>query len=102
MHCFLRGGGGHKFTVLDKLERLLIQELDKLRVEAQQRESEAGKLVKNTMIGLQKWDNKTEDLISQLHQYRDEYVSSFILILGHCVVQHSGSPIIVFDIMKKQ
>ena len=89
----MSGGGGHKITVLDKLERSLIQELDKLRVEAQQRESEADKLVKDTMIGLQKWDNKTEELVSHLHQYRDEYVSSFTLILGHCVVQHSGSPI---------
>ena len=72
---FLSGGGGHKFTVLDKLERSLIQELDKLRVEAQQRESEADKLVKDTMIGLQKWDNKTEELVSQLNQSRDKYVS---------------------------
>ena len=69
------GGGDHKFTVLDKLERSLIQELDKLRVEAQQRESEADKLVKDTMIGLQKWDNKTEELVSQLNQSRDKYVS---------------------------
>ena len=61
--------------MLDKLERSLIQELDKLRVEAQQRESEADKLVKDTMIGLQKWDNKTEELVSQLNQSRDKYVS---------------------------
>ena len=72
---FLSGGGAHKFTVLDKLERSLIQDLDKLRVEAQQRESEADKLVKDTIIGLQKWDNKTQELVSQLNQSRDKYVS---------------------------
>ena len=61
--------------MLDELERSLIHELDKLRVEAQQRESEADKLVKDTMIGLQKWDNKTEELVSQRNQSRDKYVS---------------------------
>ena len=45
-----------------------------MRVEAQQRESEADKFVKDTMIGLQKWDNKTEELVSQLHQSRENYV----------------------------
>ena len=70
----MSGGGGHKFTVLDKLERSLIQELDKLRVEAQQRESEADKLVKDTAIGLEKWDKKTEELVSQLHEARDKHV----------------------------
>ena len=69
------GGGGHKFTLLDNLQRSLIEELDKLRVEAQQKESEADKLVKETMIGLQKWDNKTEELVSQLHEARDKHVS---------------------------
>ena len=72
---FSSGGGAHKFTVLDKLERSLIQKFDKLRVEAQQRESEADKLVKDAIIGLQKWDNKTQELVSQLHEHRDKYVS---------------------------
>ena len=80
-----QGGGGHKFTLLDTLQKSLIQELDKLRVEAQQRESEADKLVKDTMIGLQKWDNKTEELVSRLHQYRDKYVGSFVFILCQSV-----------------
>ena len=66
---------GHKFTLLDNLQKSLIQELDKLRVEAQQRESEADKLVKDTMIGLQNWENKTEELVSQPHQYREDYVN---------------------------
>ena len=60
----LAGGGSHKFTVLDTLQKSLIQKLDKLRVEAQQRESEADKLVRDTVIGLEKWDNKTEELVS--------------------------------------
>ena len=68
--------GAHKFTAIDDLERSLIQELDKLRVEAQQRESEADKLVKDTMIGLEKWDKKTEELVSQLHEARDKQVGS--------------------------
>ena len=88
--------------MLSELTESLVNEMDKLRVEAQQRESEADKLVKDTMIGLQKWENKTEELVFQLYQYRDEYVRSFIIILGHCVVQHYGSPITVFDFMKKQ
>ena len=67
---------GHKFTLLDNLQKSLIQELDKLRVEAQQRESEADKLVKDTMIGLEKWDKKTEELVSQLHEARDKQVGS--------------------------
>ena len=69
-------GGSHKFTLLNKLEGLLIKELDKWRVEAQQRESEADKLVKDTMIGLEKWDTKTEELVSQLHEARDKHVSN--------------------------
>ena len=71
-----QGGGGHKFTVLDTLQRSLIQELDKLRAEAQQRESEADKLVKDTTIRLEKWDKKTEELVSQLHEARDKHVSN--------------------------
>ena len=69
-----QGGGGHKFILLDTLQKSLIQELDKLRVEAQQRESEADKLVKDTAIGLEKWDKKTEELVSQLHEARDKHV----------------------------
>ena len=53
----------------------MIKELDKWRVEAQQREGEADKLVKDTMIRLEKWDKKTEELVSQLHKARDEHVS---------------------------
>ena len=70
-----QGGGGHKFTVLDTLQKSLIQELDKLRVEAQQRESEADKLVRDTIIGLEKWDKKTEQLVFQLQEARDKHVS---------------------------
>ena len=62
--------------MLDTLQRSLIEELDGLRVEAQQRESEADKLVKDTMIGLEKWDTKTEELVSQLHEARDKHVSN--------------------------
>ena len=65
------------------MERSLIQELDKLRVEAQQRESEADKLVKDTMIGLQKWDNKTEELVSQPHQYREDSVNCLCIGLWY-------------------
>ena len=61
--------------MLDTLQKSLIEELDKLRVEAQQRESEAEKLVKDTEIGLEKWDKKTEELVSQLHETRDKHVS---------------------------
>ena len=61
--------------MLDTLQRSLIKELDGLRVEAQQRENEADKLVKDTMIGLEKWDKKTEELVSQLHEARDKHVS---------------------------
>ena len=42
--------------MLDALQKSLMQELDKLRVEAQQKESEADKLVRDTIIGLEKWD----------------------------------------------
>ena len=69
------GGGGHKFTVLDSLHRSLIQVMDKLIVEAQQRESEADKLVRDTAIGLEKWDKKTEELVSKLYENRDKHVS---------------------------
>ena len=62
--------------MLDTLQKSLIQRLDKLRVEAQQRESEADKLVRDTIIGLQKWDEKTEELVTQLHEARDKHVSS--------------------------
>ena len=64
--------------MLDTLQRALIQTLDKLRVEAQQRESEADKVVKVTTIGLEKWNTKTEDLVSQLHEARDKHVSSLL------------------------
>ena len=69
-------GGAHEFTAIDDLKSSLTQELDKLRVEAQQRESEADKLVKDTMIALQNWDRKTEELVSQLQKTRDEHVST--------------------------
>ena len=65
------------------LERSLIQRLDKLRVEAQQKESEADKLVKDTMIGLQNWENKTEELVSQPHQYREDYVNCLCICLWY-------------------
>lgn len=76
--AIIAGGSGHKFTVLEKLERSLIQNLDTMRVEAQQKECEANKLVKDTTIRLDNWDKKTEELISQLHQSRDDHVSSNI------------------------
>ena len=60
--------------IVDTLQKSLIQQLDKLRVEAQQRESEADKLVRDTMIGLEKWDKKTEELVTQLHEARDKHV----------------------------
>ena len=53
-----------------------MQEMDKLRVEAQQREREADKLVRDTAIELEKWDTKTEELVSQLHEARDKHVSN--------------------------
>ena len=61
--------------MLDTLQKSLIQQLDKIRVEAQQREIDADKLVRDTMIGLEKWDKKTEDLVTQLHEARDKHVS---------------------------
>ena len=61
--------------MLDTLQRSLIEELDGLRVEAQQREREADKLVRDTAIELEKWDTKTEELVSQLHEARDKHVS---------------------------
>ena len=64
--------------MLDTLQRALIQALDKLRDEAQQRESEADKPVKVTTIGLEKWNTKTADLVSQLHEARDKHVSSLL------------------------
>mgnify|MGYP001798068768 CR=1 FL=1 len=64
--------------MLDTLQSSLMHRLDGLRVEAQQLESEADKLVKDTMKGLEKWDKKTEDLVSQLHEARDKHVSNSI------------------------
>ena len=61
--------------MLDTLQKSLIQQLDKLRAEAQQKESEADKLIRDTIIGLEKWDKKTEQLVSQLHEARDNHVS---------------------------
>ena len=66
--------------MLDTLQKSLIQKLDKLRVEAQQRESEADKLVRDTMIGLEKWDKKTEELVTQLHEARDKHVRTDLKI----------------------
>ena len=63
------------------MERSLIQKLDKLRVEAQQRESEADKLVKDTMIALENWDKRTKELVSQLQKARVEHVSAKMLLL---------------------
>ena len=71
----------HEFTAIDDLKSLLTQELDKLRVEAQQRESEADKLVKDTIIALENWDRKTEELVSQLQKARDEHVSTKSLLM---------------------
>ena len=61
--------------MLSELAESLVNELDKVRVEAQQRESEADKLVKDTIAALKKWDTRTEELVSQLQQARDEHVS---------------------------
>ena len=74
-------GDPHQYTVLSELMESLVNEMDKLRVEAQQRESEADKLVKDTIAALKKWDEKTEELVSQLQQARDEHVSK-----QNCVV----------------
>ena len=61
--------------MLSELTESLVNEMDKLRAEAQQRESEADKLVKDTIAALKKWDKRTEELVSQLQQARDEHVS---------------------------
>ena len=68
-------GDPHQFTVLSELTESLVNELDKVRVEAQQRESEADKLVKDTIAALKMWDEKTVELVSQLQRARDEHVS---------------------------
>ena len=67
--------------MLDTLQRSLIEELDKLRVEAQQREREADKLVKDTIIALENWDRKTEELVSQPQKTRDEHVNTQMLMI---------------------
>ena len=61
--------------MLSELTESIVNEMDKLRVEAQQRESEADKLVKDTIAALKMWDEKTVELVSQLQQARDEHVS---------------------------
>lgn len=48
-HSHIVYGQVHKYMALDKLSNQLIGRLDKLRAEAQQRESEADKLVKDPM-----------------------------------------------------
>ena len=58
-----------------------MEKLDKLRDEAYQRKSEADKLVKDSIGALKRWDTKTEELVSQLHQYRDEYVGYRCIIV---------------------
>ena len=68
-------GDPHQYTVLSELAESLVNKLDKVRVEAQQRESEGDKLVKDTIAALKKWDKRTEELVSQLQQARDEHVS---------------------------
>ena len=60
--------------MLSELTESIVNEMDKLRVEAQQRESEADKLVKDTIAALKMWDEKTVELVSQLQQARDEHV----------------------------
>ena len=67
--------------MLSELTESIVNEMDKLRVEAQQRESEADKLVKDTIAALKMWDEKTVELVSQLQQARDEHVSK-----QNCVV----------------
>ena len=61
--------------MLSELTESLVNEMDKLRVEAEQREIEADKLVKDTIAALKMWDEKTVELVSQLQQARDEHVS---------------------------
>ena len=68
-------GKPHRFTVLSDLMSELMKDLDKLRAEAQQKETEADSVVKDTMKQLRSWDETTHRLISQLHQARDQFVS---------------------------
>ena len=62
----------------------LMRDLDKPRAEAQQKETEADSVVKDTMKQLRSWDETTHRLINQLHQARDQFVSysrPFIIIM---------------------
>ena len=68
-------GKPHRFTMLSDLMSELMTELDKLRAEAQQKETEADSVVKDTMKHLRCWDETTHRLINQLHQDRDQFVS---------------------------
>ena len=68
-------GKPHIFTMLSDLMSDLMKELDKLRAEAQQKETEADSVVKDTMKQLGSWDETTHKLINQLHQARDQFVS---------------------------
>ena len=74
----LFSGRPHQYTVLSELTESVVNELDKVRAEAQQREREADKLVKDTIAAVKKWDKKTEELVSQLQQARDEHVSKTV------------------------
>ena len=73
--------GAHEFTAIADLKSSLTQELDKLRAVAQQREREADKLVKDTIIALENCGRKTEELVSQLQKSRDEHVSTQMLMI---------------------
>ena len=71
----LVSGKPHRFTVLSDLVSELMKDLNKLRAEAQQKETEADSVVKDTMKHLRCWDETTHRLINQLHQARDQFVS---------------------------
>ena len=86
----LVSGKPHRFTVLSDLMSELMKELDKLRAEAQQKETEADSVVKDTMKQLRSWDETTHRLINQLHQARDQFVS------------YSGPFMAIHHIMKRR
>lgn len=60
----------------------LVSELDKLRVEARQKEANAEGIIQTVMDELDNWDKGTKKLVSQLNLARDKQVIRHSVVLA--------------------
>ena len=70
-------GRSHNLMSLDELSELVKDSVEPLKQKAEQRLDELSVLMKETTQTLNHWDAETDEMITLIHNTRDEHVSTY-------------------------